>query len=416
MKIKFYDIELTVVFLIMLFWDVLNSIVNRLPLILILVILILRTCIYRRFKINKAYLAFLAIAFIHGTINVSLSNNTMQDLIAQIFSIAVCLLEFSCVVEHYGVEKIFKTYWLFALIMAVIAIIQEVLNIIGLGSMANYPVIGALAANDGQVIGPLVRARGVCSEPSFLGYFLMPAVCLSLYDLICQYKLPESMRYQFKKAQSIIILIATVCSFSLVAYVGLLISIVFVIWSYKKFSVKRFLLPFIAVVLIIVVYNAVPPIQMRIDDTLAVFTESDINSVNLSSASYRSNFEVMKLSVVDTFGIGSGLGSCKYMFDRYNLGGWGGQQLRLNREDANSMLFRLLIELGIWGVVVIIAYFIRYLLKKNDRYYALQMAILSLVIILMLRQGNYTHGGVLLFFVLYKECYNKNAITIVGCP
>lgn len=119
--------------------------------------------------------------------------------------------------------------------------------------------------------------------------------------------------------------------------------------------------------MIVIVYSFVPDIRMRVNDTIAVFVGlKSGDMVNITSYTYYSNWIVMLNSIKSTFGLGTGLGSYRFMFDKFNLGEWGQSGIIFNREDGNSMFFRIMVELGLFGFFVLVYFLKKYFPKYKN--------------------------------------------------
>ena len=117
------------------------------------------------------------------------------------------------------------------------------------------------------------------------------------------------------------------------------------------------------------------------------------------------NLHVAEKAFIYNMGFGSGLGSYKIMFDKFSLGGWGGNNLSLNRLDGNSMFIRLSTELGVFGIIGLVYYLVHFRIKGRSNLCVYSLSILTLLLLFLLRMGNYTHAGSVLFVCLYKKIY-----------
>ena len=108
---------------------------------------------------------------------------------------------------------------------------------------------------------------------------------------------------------------------------------------------------------------------------------------------------------------GSGLGSHEIAFDKYNLNYMLGGIYEFFAPDANSMFLRILSELGIMGVLFTFMFIFKFFVSKSlggaedETYWLISNAILVIIFTQLLRQGNYTYNGFILFACMYY--YNK---------
>ena len=409
MKIKRSELWIYFTFIIIFFWDILEDVMPNCQFILLLFLF----CIYLlkddKFYFSKGckYVCCLAFAvFFHGVINIFLGNDTLNLLIIQLGSILICYFIFISLIRNHSVGEIFGIYWKFAVVMSFIGIIEVILGLLNISALQNLPIVFTYTKYWYRV-GRIVKIASLCREPSFLGYFLAPAVCLILFKILAPELLDQSFKGTNNKFSSVIILLAYLCTFSGVAYFGLIIMI-FMIWWKKGVSLKKLLIPIVLIVIALIMYSFVPDIHERVDDTFAVFFKgADGSSVNLSSYTYYANYNVAKKAFIGSYGMGSGLGSYQMMFDKYNIGSWGASTLNLNREDANSGFFRILTELGILGITLVIFFLIHFIPKSRHRNNCYSVACFTLICMYLFRQGNYTHAGSILFLCLYVKSWNE---------
>ena len=77
-----------------------------------------------------------------------------------------------------------------------------------------------------------------------------------------------------------------------------------------------------------------------------------------------------------------------------------------NTSDANSMFLRIISETGLFGIVFIILFIIQYyVLRGNDHsnqhLWLISNATLVIILLQLLRQGNYTFSGFMFYMWLY---------------
>lgn len=399
------NIGLYGIFILMFFWDVINYTFPGIVYFILLILLLISVDFnLKKIRINKIFVVITIFVILQGMLNVLLGNDTYESLFKQVFSIGICFIAYENIVYPFKITEIMTVYWRTALCMALIGDLEAILSLLGSPSVTKLPIVFTFTTY-GNGVGPLPRLASLCKEPSFLGYFLAPAVCMYLCKFIAPEYLDKSLQVVNKNWQGIAILIAYVFTFSSVAYYGLAVMLL-ILWWTKGFSFRKILIPVVLVWLYFVAYNNVDFFRIRMNDTWNIFTGNSVGStVNISSYTYFANWNVAKSAFVWTRGLGSGLGSYQYMFDKFNIGDWGNSGLNFNREDGNSAFFRIATELGIIGIILIIIFLIKYFRKNKDQYVVYSCAILTLLLMLLLRQGNYTHAGSVLFICLYIKTY-----------
>lgn len=390
-------------FFCVFFWDILDLIFPKVELLFLLILFTISMLKSKKILISKKTAIFFVVLLFHGLFNVVIGNDSIDLLMVQLSSIIFCYVAFANVISQYDVNDIVSVYWKFATVTALIGVVEQLGALLNLRILVKIPFLYTFTKFDYRVIG-FAKISSICREPSFLGYILAPAVCLT----ICYYYAPEFIDVGLdlfqKKYQRVLIILAYLFTFSGVAYFGVAIMLG-IIWYKKRFSVKKLILPILAAALFMMAYFNVPDVHIRIDDTLRIFLEGDMDGsiVNLSSYTYYSNYLVVKKTLAKTIGLGSGLGSYQMMFDKFNNSSWGGSGISLNREDANSGLFRIAAEMGIPGVMGVVFFLAHYFPPKSKKRVAYSIALSSLLMMFLLRQGNYIHAGSVLFIMLYQK-------------
>ncbi len=409
-RIKKNDISLIIAFMTILFWDLIEQNFPNFQFVILGLLLIYNIGRIKKY-INGRFVLIFTIIFLHGTINCILGNNRFTTFIIQLGSIIVSYLAFSCAIDKCKYRKIFGYYWKTAFIMSIFGCLEIFFSMINASIATRIPLLFINTTFTSKVVGVFPRIAALCNEPSFLGYFLAPAVFLIVYSFIN--KKSEYITFNEKKRfiQAICILTVYLMTFSTVSYMGLIFMFI-IIWLDKGISWQKIIIPILAVFCVLFLYIKVPDFKMRVDDTYNIFFQdnSDTGSINLSSYTYYANFNVVDKSIRYTYGLGTGLGSYRYLFDMYNIGAWGNSGLNLNREDGNSMMFRVGAELGIFGILGICVFLLKYLPRDKEKK-VFAYALLSLFFMIIMRMGNYTHGGIWLYIVLYiklfRECNNR---------
>lgn len=408
MRIRNKDFLLYLVFSILFFWDLIERHFPKLQFIILLVVLILNLNKINR-HITKKFVGISILVFLQGFFNIIFGNNNLQSFLIQYFSIIVCYLVFSYVVRKYDSIKIISIYWKTAFIMSLFGILEILLSLFKVSFNSKVLSLFINTSFTYPVIGPLPRIASLCNEPSFLGYFLAPSIFLIIYSFYKRDFSFVKFNGKIRIIQSCTIFIVYLLTFSTISYIGIIISFI-LIFINEKCTLKKIMIPIVAAVCVLLLYTMIPDFRMRIDDTYKIFFNENTNgeTVNLSTYTFYANSRVAKESIISTCGLGTGLGSYKFQFDKYNIGAWGESELNLNREDGNSMLFRIPTELGIFGIISVFLFLIYYGKKSKGKNRVYAMSLLTLFLMTVLRMGNYTHGGIWLYICLYvKLCENK---------
>jgi len=158
-------------------------------------------------------------------------------------------------------------------------------------------------------------------------------------------------------------------------------------------------------ILLSLMYNNISEVKYRSDAFYNLTVESDfsVKNVNTSSFVLYNNYNVAMSNFLD-HPLGTGFGSHEIAFEKYSLTRTMDiLELEFNQGDANSTFLRLLSELGILGVgfvfYVLFKFYVRF---SGDNIHALiSNALLVLIILHLVRQGNYFYNGFPFFVLLY---------------
>lgn len=396
MNFKINRMWLIIIFGIMMFWDVLDSIVPYSQLILLACTFLLYVLLNKKVYINRKFIIILIIILLQGIINVFIGKNSFILLTKQILSISICYFTFDALISKISCTRIMEVYFNSAFFVSVIGIVIQFLNIIT-GSF-------------------YYRMKSIFNEPSFFAYFLAPIVCIILFSFF-YYRKPNTNNKKLEyKLKSSVILVAYLCTFSAIAYTGIIV-IGLLICKEKGFNSKKIIIPILLLIFVCLACLSVPDIKLRFEETLNAFNGEEIYSKNFSTYTFYNNFQVTLNSFKANYGLGTGIGSYQIEFDKYTLGKdqYATFLYNLNREDANSALFRLTTEAGFVGIIFIFYWLNKNFVKKQGAFTIYSSSMLTILILLLLRQGNYIHGGTILYICLYEKIYNESKVRKTVC-
>lgn len=402
MKCKIKNLPIFLIFLLIFFWDLLDEVLPNIQFVFLLLIFILHILIYKKIASCKYFLILWLVLLVHGVIGCIIGTDSVVLLFKQLICIGISYVIFKSIIAEYKIEDVFNYYWIMAFIMSCIGVLQIIIGAFNISFLENSPIFYFTNYNY-RVVG-IVKITALCREQSFLAYLLAPAVCSIIARIISPELVPAKKIENKEIIQSICILIAYICTFSVCSIIGIGI-ILFILWLSKGINIKKLIIPVFGLAFFLFIYNYVPEISVRVNSLWDLFndTQNNLNS-NLSSYTYYMNFNVMKDSFIGTHGIGAGLGGYQNMFDRYSIGGWSSAGMKNNREDANSALFRIISELGIIGVIGIVA-FLKGFFPCKSKKTVFSFAMFTVISMFLIRQGNYVHAGSILFICIYVKAY-----------
>lgn len=371
---------------------------------------------YRRLKVSLSFVVSICLTVL-ALFLISLVKVGVTDFVKQVLLIGFNFVFSYLLLNAYNfdLEKILKDYFSIIKLIVFVVFIQFLSLMAGFSYGADYSYLGF---DMGNFFLGQNRAQAWFQEPSFLVYAIMPAVFVGLARFF-------NVHHIISRGQALLILVALLLSVSSVGFIGLLLSLLIIVFS--KFPILKkphylFLLimsvPFTGLLL-----YQVPDVKDRVDDSAELFlkdypTTEDIGKTNLSTYALYSNFRVTKKTFYNNPVLGTGLGSYENDYDKYITQVIPESPIReryqLNKKDANSLFFRLLSETGLIGLL----FFCLYLYNKRIRFnvvakgsgflWAINNGIFVLVLLRLLRQGHYTSMGVLLFLILLY--FTKKAV------
>ncbi|MFZ6050948.1 O-antigen ligase family protein [Halocola ammonii] len=361
---------------------------------------------FLKYGIPKITAAILGFTLIVGLVSISAGTATPFVFIKVWGGMFLSVSFFFFILKYYefDAQYLYKRYLQLCYWAALIGLFQGFTTLIGLQGLANFGVIlNKWGYNPGGIVG--VRVNSIFTEPAQMTIFMAPAVFLSVYNLL------KGQENFYNKYQSAAVLLVVVLSSSSTGYLGLLL-IFFMVTESFKIRYVVFGSVFVALAFWLF-YTNVSEFQKRVDSSIGLWVYQDYSIENTNSSSFvlYNNWHIAMQSVQDYPFFGTGLGSYEKAFDRYTLtNSVIDYDFEFNKPDGNSLLVRLITETGLIGtlafVVILIRGFIGNRLYKEGLPYKLASnGILVMLLMCLLRQGNYFLNGLPFFVMLYF--YNK---------
>lgn len=387
------------------------------PLVILLVIFI------TKYKFPRETLYILLPLIITGLLNVFIGNNAFNNLFKIFANLAVNLIFYRYVIHYYNydVKKIFSIYMKFAYIVALLGLIQWLSYLFGILPGYNWKYIIPMNKWSVNLGGLGIRINSTLSEPSYFGTIMSPAFFIAAYELFFK-------REKFlTRSKCLLIVIVYLLSFSSLAILGIFLSIILLAINFGLVRYIFLAIP-ISIVFYNVAYNNMPEFQQRMKGMKSLFVDQLVEKelsgnmergvrmykvskllpkIHGSSFVLYNNYHVAIQNFKQNPLFGSGLGSHELAFSRYKLNYLLGGIYEFNSSDANSMFLRTLSEMGIMGVLFIFFFISKFYVSKNltgeedDDYWIISNALLVLILIQLLRQGNYTFSGFFLYGWMY---------------
>jgi len=377
-----------------------------------------------KYPIPRGIWWMLLILLVTGLFNVWAENNTYKNFFKIYLNIAVNLIFYAAVVAYYNydVETMFKRYLKGAVIVCIYGLIQVIAYKIGALSLVDLRNFGfnKWSIMPGGLLG--IRINSTYPEPAYFANFIAPAAFVAIYSLFIK------KTNLMKRWEAIIILLAYFLSFSTVGYTAIFVSMFLLLLNFGLIRYALLAIP-VGVFLFYVLYNNVEDFKDRIDGVKIVFIdeylleEKDkevanqqaflarqwrvLTKVHGSPLVLYNNYYVAMQNFKANPLFGTGLGSHEIAFQKYNLNYLITDWYLFNTPDANSMGLRIVSELGLLGIIFMVLFIKNNFIHKNqttnDNVWIISSALLVLIIIQILRQGNYTYAGFIFFAYLYYQ-------------
>ncbi len=290
------------------------------------------------------------------------------------------------------------SYW-----TAIVALIQFVSYKINFKLGYDY---GWLLNKGGHNIGDGgIRVNSFLLEPSQLGIFLAPAAFISLINIF------QRKKIIYKSYQNYVILAAIYVSRSSTGYLGIFLCVLLLAINYGYFAYFVFI-TIGGYFLGLGLYNSVDEFKLRVDTSLSLWVDQDFSYKNINTSSFvlYNNAHIAWENFKEHPLFGTGLGSHPVAYEQYsftksivNVKG-----IEFNKKDANSMFLRLMSETGLLGVgFILFIIFSGYVgFDGSDRqHWTISGAMLVVILLYLLRQGNYFLNG--FPFLVWLYYYNK---------
>ena len=365
-----------------------------------------------KYKIPKNITIILILVLISGLINIYLGNSEWFALI-KVWGGAFLSFNFYYFVYIYfnkDIIKIFNYYLKFCSFLLLVGLFQVFSFQIGFEPGFDLRILFGLnkwsLVTQGGVFG--IKISSFLTEPAQLAIVTIPIVFISLNNLIF------NENYFIKnKFLNIILLISYISITSATGYIGILISLIIIAIRNKIYNIFLGLIP--SLFILFVLYNNVSEFKIRVDAALELnkSIENNIRKdiANTSTFTLYDNYIVTYKNFLKNPLIGSGIGSHEFAFNEFSLTKkyFNLNIFANNSKDANSLFLRIVSETGLLGFI-----FLLFIVSKgvitlnilNKVEYIVSISLLLIILLSLIRQGNYFLNGLPLIFILFY--YNKN--------
>ena len=306
--------------------------------------------------------------------------------------------------QHLGIDFLrgFQIYINGCIIVSAIGLLVFVDSLFPFGfySVANSVInLGRLENDFG------VRIAATFGEPTYFATTVAPASLVAIQSLFLNSGALSKNQWdgalRMTKWQSVIVLLALILSLSTVAFLGMILALVALMWGAK--SAKTLIIGCIFVALLGAFANQSNEIKTRLNSFQ--YGESlVVDDMHGSSAILYNHFCIATENFQDHPLFGSGLASHPLATERYSILKGTAMDVIYNKnaQDASSMLLRILSEFGIVGLIVTLM-FVWLNRPGTKRHNHREMAWMCFIAIALqlFRQGNFVLHGFPFFLVAY---------------
>jgi hypothetical protein len=361
----------------------------------------------QRYGLPKVPFQIILLPFFVGIFQVMMGNNEWFLFFKIFIGVLLSTTFYYYVIQYYdiNIEKMFSLYLKWAYWSAIIGIVQYITFKLHFRPGYDYGWV----FNKWAVIssgGDSIRINSIYMEPAQLGIMLSPAVFIAILNIL------RKQNFEYKNYQNYVILIAIYLSKSSTGYIGVFVAFLFI---GLNLGYLVYLLLFIVAGVFgaIGLYNYVDEFKGRVDAASALWIDQNykIENVNTSSFVQYNNAHVAFENFKEHPLFGTGMGSHLVAYKKYSYTSTGEIRFKgtdLNSTDANSLFLRLLSETGLLGVLFFMIIVIKCFVGNpgtGDIHWIISGALLVLILLCLLRQGNYFLNGFPFFVWLYY--YNK---------
>lgn len=233
------------------------------------------------------------------------------------------------------------------------------------------------------------RVRSLLLEPAHFAGIILPAFFYTLSN------------FKTQKKKFFVFFFTLLFTFSTIAYIGLFLSFLFV-GGGRSIIIKIVVAVFVLLGFFYA-YTVVKDFKMRLDDTLVAFSDnrkSEVGDLNLSTYTLYANYFVTTEVLKDNPIFGHGVASHPESYRTYIKDMYSSNSTTLNMEDANSLMLRILSEMGVLGFLLVAVFISRNYVNDVD---FIAKSILFYFFYKLFREGHYFSPEMYFFVVLYLQ-------------
>lgn len=377
------------------------------------------------------FLGGILVLFTNSVIGGSLSDSLKFPMLKQMLGITYSSVAYFALVKYTGfdLKRLFRIYLTASFWVSIWGLAEEIMRVLKFDQRFPAGPVRTLLEllgftnlwdnHKAMSIG-LYRVYSIMGEPYFLAVALLPA----LYYLFNCMIGPVNVRDWKEKWRFIVVLGCYLLTFSTAGYTGIMLSAGMVAANWGLFNLRKTGIIFIPILLFVILprlgelRNLFFELQVRVDDTVKAFvsrgnlSKNEIAKLNSSTFALYSNFLIAGQSFENYPITGAGLGSHEISYERY-FDQFLDKRFKImygkfNTKDANSLFIRLLSEGGLIGLgLLFVAIFGFFIYRRGldvpelSLLTIINQGVFLMMIVRILRTGNYIGQGFYFFFFLY---------------
>jgi len=361
-----------------------------------------------RYGFPKPPVQLLLLPLLIGVFHVFTGEDSVELFLKIFIGLLLSTTFYFYVFEYYemNVEELFRLYIRGCVLVCWIGLIQLISYKVGFRLGYDYGWL----FNKWAVIesaGRNIRLNSIFAEPVQLAVVIIPTVFVAFNSLFT-----KSDKY-LSRLESVLIIVILLLTKSSTGYIGIFVICLLFIVNYGHI-VNLLIGAGALTVIFSTIYFYVPEFHERVESSIGLWVNEDLSVKNVNSSSFvlYNNFHIAFESFKNNPLGGGGLGSHKVAFEKYSLTkNFGVLNFAFNKSDANSLFLRLMSETGIIGMgFVLLLIFKCYVRRKPGEefsyYWIISNSLLVMIILCLLRQGNYFLNGLPFFFWMYYYNFN----------
>ena len=309
-----------------------------------------------KLKVESFILISLGFIILSTLLNIFLGNTTIDKSIKSLIAVVFPYFYYLVWVEYnkQNLPQIFSLYMKMCIIVIGIGYVQFFSSITNFKWGYDYSwILNKWAITYIDSFSSIPRVNSIMPEPAHYVSLLSPAIFYVIFKLK-----NGSKNYVY----ATYLLLGYLLSTSTLGFLVLLV-------MYAVISIRKIkLLPVISFGVIsitatLLAYNNIDLFKQRIDSLLFLSSNNDLNdittsNVDLSSFTLVNNGYVTFKTILNSPFIGHGFGSRTLSYQRYSFLDPNSSFIDLNVEDGSSLVFRIMSELGLIGMLGFL-YFLR---------------------------------------------------------